>query len=68
MWVGPQTLIEFQMMFPDEAACWAHLRTVRWPVGLSCAACGHGSTSAPSPAPGAAPGQKVDIPEPSSNW
>jgi len=32
--VGPQTLIEFQEMFPDEAACWAHLRAVRWPEGF----------------------------------
>jgi hypothetical protein len=28
---GPKTLIEFQEMFPNEDACWAHLRAVRWP-------------------------------------
>jgi transposase-like protein len=43
--VGPRTLIEFQEMFPDEAACWAYLRAMRWPEGFVCPACGHGESS-----------------------
>jgi transposase-like protein len=42
---GPSTLIEFQEMFPDEAACWAHLRAVRWPEGFKCPACQHRESS-----------------------
>ena len=38
---GPRTLIEFQEMFPNEDACWAHLRAVRWPDGFQCPACQH---------------------------
>jgi transposase-like protein len=26
-------------MFPNEDACWAHLRAVRWPQGFECPAC-----------------------------
>ena len=36
---GPETLIEFQEMFPNEDGCWAHLRAVRWPDGFQCPAC-----------------------------
>ena len=40
----PKTFLEFQEMFPDEGACWAHLRRVRWPHGFVCPRCGsHGS-------------------------
>jgi hypothetical protein len=42
---GPRTLIEFQEMFPDEDACWAHLRSVRWPEGFECPACQHRESS-----------------------
>ncbi len=42
---GPRTLIEFQDMFPDEDACWAHLRAVRWPEGFECPACQHRESS-----------------------
>jgi hypothetical protein len=37
----PETLIEFQEQFPDEAACWKALRRVRWPHGFECPRCGH---------------------------
>jgi hypothetical protein len=36
----PRSLIEFQQRFPDEAACAAYLREVRWPDGFVCPACG----------------------------
>ena len=36
----PKTILEFQEMFPDEEACWAHLRRVRWPHGFVCPRCG----------------------------
>jgi len=40
----PRTFLEFQEMFSDEGACWAHLRRVRWPHGFVCPRCGgHGS-------------------------
>jgi transposase-like protein len=42
---GPRTLIEFQEMFPNEDACWAHLRAVRWPQGFECPACQHRESS-----------------------
>ena len=42
---GPRTLIEFQEMFPNEDACWAHLRAVRWPDGFQCPACQHRESS-----------------------
>ncbi len=45
MQVGPRTLIEFQEMFPDEDACWAHLRSARWPDGFECPACHHRESS-----------------------
>jgi transposase-like protein len=38
---SPRTLWEFEAMFPDEEACWEHLRRVRWPRGFRCPRCGH---------------------------
>lgn len=32
----PRTLLEFQRMFPDEAACLRYLEQVRWPGGFVC--------------------------------
>ena len=29
----PETLLEFQEQFPDEAACWKALRRLRWRMG-----------------------------------
>lgn len=37
----PETLIEFQEQFPDEASCWQALRRQRWPHGFQCPRCGH---------------------------
>ena len=37
----PTTLLDFQAMFPDEEACWKHLRRMRWPRGFVCLRCGH---------------------------
>ena len=37
----PANLLEFQRMFADEAACLRYLERVRWPLGFTCAACGH---------------------------
>ena len=37
----PNTLIAFQRMFPDEAACAAWLVSMRWPEGFECPRCGH---------------------------
>ncbi|MDB4433390.1 transposase, partial [bacterium] len=37
----PKTLLELQAMFPDEEACWKHLRRMRWPRGFVCPRCGH---------------------------
>jgi transposase-like protein len=36
---GPRTLLELQARFPDEAACMAFLRAVRWPEGFVCPRC-----------------------------
>lgn len=36
----PRTLLEFQQLFPDEAACAHHLERVRWPDGFRCSSCG----------------------------
>src|SRR6478752_4254111 len=38
----PQSLIEFQSRFPDEAACVGYLFAARWPEGFVCLACGTG--------------------------
>ena len=35
----PVTLLEFVDQFPDEAACWRYLRSVRWPRGFRCPRC-----------------------------
>ena len=32
----PATLLGFQRVFPDEAACWRFLRRARWPRGFRC--------------------------------
>jgi transposase-like zinc ribbon protein len=37
--MGPRTLMELQARFPDEAACVAFLRAVRWPKGFVCPRC-----------------------------
>ena len=37
----PETLLEFQEQFPDEAACWKALRRLRWPHGFRCPRCEH---------------------------
>jgi hypothetical protein len=37
---SPQTSIEFQERFPDEASCWAFVRRERWPRGFVCPRCG----------------------------
>ena len=34
----PQSLPDFQRLFPDEAACAAYLELLRWPDGFACAA------------------------------
>lgn len=36
----PNTLLDFQRMFPDEAACVAYLEELRWPEGFACPSCG----------------------------
>jgi len=36
----PRTLLEFQKLFPDEAACASHLERIRWPEGFKCPYCG----------------------------
>lgn len=38
----PRTLLEFQRLFSDEAACAAYLETVRWPGGFVCLHCNWG--------------------------
>jgi transposase-like protein len=38
----PTTLFAFETAFPDEAACWRHLRRARWPRGFRCPRCSHG--------------------------
>jgi hypothetical protein len=35
----PDNLLEFQRMFPDEAACVAYLEELRWPEGFACPSC-----------------------------
>lgn len=35
----PRTLLEFQRIFPDEAACAAYLERIRWPDGFACPNC-----------------------------
>jgi len=37
----PNSLIDFQRMFPDDDACAAWLVSVRWPEGFECPRCGH---------------------------
>ena len=37
----PDSLIEFQSMFPDNDACAAWLIEMRWPNGFVCPECGH---------------------------
>lgn len=37
----PVTMLEFLEIFPDEAACWAHLRRTRWPRDFRCPRCDH---------------------------
>ncbi len=36
----PRSLCEFQVRFPDDAACAAHLAAKRWPDGFRCPHCG----------------------------
>lgn len=38
--VFPQSLPEFQRLFPDDAACAAYLGHARWPDGFVCPHCG----------------------------
>jgi hypothetical protein len=35
----PVTLLDFQRMFPDEAACLQYLEKIRWPEGFVCQKC-----------------------------
>src|SRR5208282_2873019 len=35
----PETLPEFQKVFPTEEACAAYLEKLRWPDGFSCPKC-----------------------------
>lgn len=35
----PRTLLEFQHLFPNEAACARHLERIRWPEGFECPSC-----------------------------
>jgi len=35
----PEPLPEFQRMFPDDAACSAHLKSIRWREGFVCPRC-----------------------------
>jgi transposase-like protein len=37
--MGPTTVLELQESFPDEAACEAFLRKLRWPKGFVCPRC-----------------------------
>lgn len=39
----PTNLLEFMSMFPDDKACSDYLVKLRWPEGLSCPKCGHGT-------------------------
>ena len=36
----PQSLPEFQQLFPDDAACALYLETARWADGFACPSCG----------------------------
>ena len=36
----PESLPEFQRMFPDDGACAAYLEALRWPEGFVCPRCG----------------------------
>ena len=36
----PQSLLEFQRMFPSEMACANYLQRIRWPGGFTCPTCG----------------------------
>ena len=36
----PKTLHDFYAQFPNEDACWAALRRMRWPHGFVCPRCG----------------------------
>ena len=36
----PQSLPEFQRLFPDDAACAAYLERARWSDGFVCPYCG----------------------------
>ena len=36
----PETLLDFQKAFPNEAACAAYLEQLRWPEGFVCHRCG----------------------------
>jgi hypothetical protein len=40
----PETLLQFQEQFPDEASCWGALWRLRWPHGFQCPRCGHGES------------------------
>lgn len=35
----PMNILEFQKMFPDEAACLKYLERMRWPNGFTCSKC-----------------------------
>ncbi len=35
----PETLLEFENRFRDEAACWDYLRAMKWPHGFRCPKC-----------------------------
>lgn len=34
------SLLDFQLLFPDEKSCWDYLVKIRWPQGLLCPKCG----------------------------
>ena len=36
----PESLPDFQRMFPDDAACAAYLEKSRWDKGFTCPHCG----------------------------
>lgn len=36
---SPVTYLDFQRMFPDEAACFLYLEKMRWPSGFVCEKC-----------------------------
>ncbi len=41
----PQSLLEFQRMFPGESECIAYLEAIRWPNGFTCPTCGMSDTA-----------------------